>query len=252
MTFLAASRRFNAGGDVVGRSTHHRRLWGLLAIVGLAVPVCVMGQTTAQDARAAAITEKGNDHGVPACVSCHGPHLLGNPALGYPRIAGQSAPYVTEQLEALASGTRKNPLMMPIAKALTPAEREALAHYLSGLPVGRAPTPDTLAQRADSATRHAGEVLAMRGRWADTLPACDRCHGPGGIGVGTAFPPLAGQPVRYLTDQLHMWQQGTRGPGPLDLMSTIAKRMSEEDVAAVAAYYALQPPTPPTAKASRP
>ncbi len=234
---------------MLGRNTNHRCLWGLLAAAVVAAPVRATAQTTVQDARAAAIVQKGNDHGAAACVSCHGPELLGNPALGYPRIAGLSAPYLIEQLDALANGTRKNPVMTPVAKALTPAERDALTHYLSSLPVGPVPTPDTVAQHADSATRHAGEVLATRGRWTDTLPACDRCHGPGGIGVGTAFPPLAGQPARYLTDQLTMWQQGTRPPGPLQLMSTIAKRMSQEDIAAVAAYYALQPPT---AKGSRP
>jgi thiosulfate dehydrogenase len=237
---------------VFRRAVRHCQL-NVAAMLALGIPIHVaLGQTGVPPDSAAAITREGNGHGAPACINCHGPHLLGNPALGYPRTAGQSAPYVVAQLEALASGARKNAVMLPIAKSLSPAEREALARYLSGLIVGPAPLPDTVAARADSATLRAGEALATRGRWSDTLPACDRCHGPGGVGVGTAFPPLAGQPAVYLANQLEAWQQGTRPPGPLGLMSIIAARMSKNDIAATAAYYALQPPTPPTAKRSRP
>jgi thiosulfate dehydrogenase len=237
---------------VLGHNANHRRLWGLLAMAVLAVPIRAAAQTTSPGQDAAGITRNGNGRGAPACVTCHGPRLLGDPALASPRLAGQSAPYIAAQLEALASGARQNALMLPVAKALSPAEREALATYLSGLSVEPDPTPDTLAAHADSATLRAGEALATRGRWSDSLPACDRCHGPGGIGVGTAFPPLAGQPAQYLMNQLDAWRQGTRPPGPLDLMSTLAKRMSRADVAAVAAYYALQPPTLAPRKGNRP
>ncbi len=234
------------------RNAHHRRLSGLVAIAFVVLPIRAMAQTTSPDGRAAGITRNGNGHGAPACVSCHGPRLLGNPDGVSPRIAGQSAPYVAAQLAALAGGARVSAVMQPVAKALSPAEREALATYLSSLPVGPSPTPDTLAEHADSATLRAGEVLATRGRWSDGLPACNRCHGPHGVGVGAAFPPLAGQPALYLRNQLDAWQRGTRPPGPLDLMSTLAKRMSPADVAAVAAYYALQPPALVPSRGSRP
>jgi thiosulfate dehydrogenase len=237
---------------VLERNAHHGRLSGLVVMAVLAVPIRATAQATSPGQDAAAIARNGNGHGAPACVTCHGPRLLGNPALASPRIAGQSAPYVAAQLEALASGARKNALMLPVATALSPAEREALATYLSGLPVGPDPAPDTIAATADSATLRAGEVLATRGRWSDDLPACDRCHGPGGVGVGTAFPPLAGQPALYLINQLDAWRRGTRPPGPLDLMSTLAKRMSQADVTAVAAYYALRPPTLAPREGSRP
>lgn len=234
----------------------HWRIFGLALAVALCAPAhALVAQGRLPADSAAAITLRGNGHGAPACVSCHGPHLLGNPALGYPRLAGQSAPYVVAQLEALATGARHNVVMLPVAKALSPAERRALAAYISTLPVGRSALPDTAAAHADSATRRLGEILAMRGRWSGDLPACDRCHGPGGVGVGTAFPPLAGQPALYIANQLRAWRQGTRPPGPLGLMSKIAGRMSAADIAAVAAYYALlpaRPPSSPTSKGVRP
>jgi cytochrome c553 len=224
-----------------------RRLITLGALGALAIPLGLTRAQTGSQRDAADIARQGNDRGAPACVSCHGPDLLGNPALESPRLAGLSAPYLETQLDAFANGTRKNTIMLPVATALSPAERHALAAYLSSLPARTASAPpDTTAAGADSATMRAGEILATRGRWSNGIPACDRCHGPGGVGVGTAFPPLAGQSSLYLRSQLDAWRTRTRPPGPLELMSTIARRMSDADVSAVAAYYARQPAAPPT------
>lgn len=41
----------------------------------------------------------------------------------FPRLAGVSTAYLRSQLEAFASGTRKNPIMQPIAQALSPEQR---------------------------------------------------------------------------------------------------------------------------------
>ncbi|MDE3151963.1 MAG: c-type cytochrome [Gemmatimonadota bacterium] len=195
---------------------------------------------------AATIVQQGNGHGAPACIACHGPQLLGNAAGGFPRIAGQNADYIQAQLAALANGTRKNAVMLPVASSLSAAERQALAAYISALPVPAAlPTSvDSGVSAASAAALSHGERLATRGDWPRGLPGCDQCHGPGGIGVGAAFPPLAGQPALYITNQLAAWQQKTRAGGPLDLMAAIANRMTPADVAAAAAYYAAQPPRP--------
>lgn len=213
--------------------------------------VMAWGLSTASAARAqsaAEIVAQGNGRGAPACTSCHGPQMLGNPVLGYPRLAGLNAEYLESQLDALAVGSRQNAVMLPVASSLSSSERHALAAYLSALPV-----PGTLPEPPDSAPgAHAtatqlrlGQLLATRGRWADGLPGCDQCHGPGGSGVGTAFPPLAGQPALYLTNQMTAWRRGTRPPGPLDLMAVVVQRMSDADVAAVAAYYQTLPPPSP-------
>ena len=211
--------------------------------------------TPPQPVSAAAIVAQGNGRGAPACISCHGPQMLGNAVGGIPRVAGMAAGYLEAQLDALASGARKNAIMLPVASSLSAAERHALAEYLSKLPV-----PAALPAVADSAASapptpaqaKLGELLATRGEWSRGLPGCDQCHGPGGVGVGTAFPPLAGQSSLYLTNQLDAWKQGTRPGGPLGLMSAIAQRMTDADIAAAAAYYAAQPPTPVAPGRSRP
>jgi cytochrome c553 len=207
------------------------------ALRAQAAPAAVPGAT---------IVQRGNGRGAPACVSCHGAQLQGLAAMLTPRLAGQSAAYLAAQLDAFANGTRKNATMQPVAAALSPAEREALGKYLAGLsPVAPVDSPATSASPAVLAR---GERLATRGDWPAGLPSCDRCHGPRGVGVGDAFPPLLGQTPVYVANQLDAWKQGTRPAGPMGLMGAIASRMTAADVAAVAAYYGTLALTPPAGR----
>lgn len=158
------------------------------------------------------------------------------------------AAYLSAQLAAFADGSRQNPVMQPLAKLLSAPERDAVSAYFAALP---APPGIAAGDDASKGPSDTGAWLATRGRWSDGLPACAQCHGPGGIGVGTAFPPLAGQPAAYLAGQLHAWQQGTRPPGPMALMPHIAGKLSDADIDAVAAYYARTSATPAVAATQR-
>src|SRR5882762_8425451 len=52
------------------------------------------------------------------CASCHGPNGNStNPE--WPRLAGQSAVYIAEQLRLFRAGVRDNPVMKPLAAALS-------------------------------------------------------------------------------------------------------------------------------------
>lgn len=73
--------------------------------------------------------------GVPACASCHGATGEGVP-VQFPRLAGQHAKYVTDQLNKFRSGERANDggkMMRVIAAKMTPQEMEAVAQYVQGL-----------------------------------------------------------------------------------------------------------------------
>lgn len=73
---------------------------------------------------------------VPACMACHGPAGEGNELAGWPALSGQHPQYVRDQLKAYADGTRSNDLngmMRDIAARLSPADIEAISHYVSGL-----------------------------------------------------------------------------------------------------------------------
>ena len=67
------------------------------------------------------------------CVSCHGAALTGQQHI--PRLAGQQLPYLRAQLRGFRAGTRfdMDGNMSAAAQALSDADIEILADYLSGL-----------------------------------------------------------------------------------------------------------------------
>jgi len=187
----------------------------------------------------------------PACQTCHGPAGEGIAQAGFPRLASLGATYMQRQLAAFADGTRVSAVMMPIAKALSDADRAEVSTYYAAVPAPAAtaaalPKATASAPAAAPASASVGSTLATRGRWADKLPACEQCHGPGGRGVGPDFPALAGQSATYLANQLTAWKTGARPPGPMGLMAIVARKLSEDEVRAVADHYATLP-----AKAAR-
>lgn len=69
--------------------------------------------------------------------------------------------------------------------------------------------------------------------------ACAACHGPNGNAVVPGTPSLAGMPVFYTHWQLIMYRDGRRRDPQ---MSPLAANLTDADMAALAAYYAAQPP----------
>ena len=212
-----------------------------VALACLAAPL-LCGPAQAADAQAGQkIATTGALPQVPACVSCHGADGMGMAA--FPRLAGAGAGYLQEQLAAFAGGERVNATMAPIAKALSEADRANVAAYFASLPVRQLHAP--------SATTHPDAAwLAMRGQWAQGVPACAQCHGPDGHGVGNTFPPLAGLPAAYIVEQITAWQQGKRQAGPLGLMQAVASKLRPAQTQAIADYYAAYSATPAAAPAS--
>lgn len=200
-----------------------------LALAG--IPAAALAQASAAGS---AIAAKGTAGGAAACVACHGAKGEGNAAAGFPRLAGLPPAYLASQLDHFAADRRKNPVMGPVAKQLTEAERKAVASYYGALPAAPA-----LAAGDSAALRQAdaGPWLAQRGRWDGNLPACVQCHGPGGSGIGAAFPALAGQSSAYIAAQLHAFKSGTRPGGPQNLMRVVASKLSDGDITAVANYF---------------
>jgi cytochrome c553 len=72
---------------------------------------------------------------------------------------------------------------------------------------------------------------------------CATCHGPQGRSVVPKFPALAGQHPKYLAAQLQAFKAQTRGdPDALGYMWGMASPLSDEMIAALAAYYGAQSP----------
>ena len=175
----------------------------------------------------------GAQPGATACVACRGADGMGLAPAGFPRLAGISADYLSKQLHDFQRGKRVSPVMQPLAKALTEQEIASVTATIAAMP-----TPTVPAINRSRMPQGLGEKLALRGAWERQIPECVSCHGPGGVGVGSAFPPLANQPALYLTAQLNAWRDGTRHNDPNDLMGHIAKAMTEDEIKAVADYFA--------------
>jgi thiosulfate dehydrogenase len=195
----------------------------------------------AQSAQTGNAGEAAGSPGAPpaaavACASCHGVDGGGNEQSGFPRLSGLNATYIESQLHAYKNGQRKNPVMAGMAAPLTDPDIKAVAAYYAALaPVSHARAPDDVATLA-------GEQLASYGNMTNRgLPGCFQCHGPGGVGVGASFPPLAGQPFSYLLAQLQAWKSGTRSGEPLGLMKAVADQLTDAEASSVAAYLAALP-----------
>lgn len=182
----------------------------------------------------AAIVKQGNASGALACATCHGANGIGQGAANFVRLAGLNEAYLAKQLRDFASGARDNPVMKPIASALTDQEKSAVARYFAALP-----PPGPAADVAlDDALRSRGETLARQGKWDRGVPACFRCHGDNGRGVAPHFPAIAGQAAAYVEGQMKAWREGARRNDPVGLMAAVAQRLSDDDIKAVAAYLA--------------
>lgn len=202
-----------------------------LAILLFLVPAAAWGA----DPRGAAIAAGAGPGGVASsCMTCHGPRGEGQPASGFPRLAGLPARYLAKQLDDYANGQRPNEIMTPIARELSERDRFAVAaHYASIRPDVSPPAAPT--RRDPARAQHGGAIFAQ-GSPSLGVQACINCHGPGGAGLGPAYPPIAGQPAAYTEAQLRAWREGTRVNDMAESMRTIARRLSDDDIAALAHF----------------
>ncbi|WP_062228340.1 c-type cytochrome [Aureimonas frigidaquae] len=87
-----------------------------------------------------------------------------------------------------------------------------------------------------------GRDLAERGLPERKIPACESCHGAAARAKGVPYPYLSGQPEWYIATQLQLWKDGKRaGTAHAHVMSPIAITMTQEQIDAVALWYAQQP-----------
>lgn len=203
----------------------------------LATITCIPLLAQADDA-AKTITMQGNKQGATACLACHGADGGGTAAAGFPRLAGLNEAYIAHQLQDFRSGKRNNPLMQPIAKALSDTEIQQVAAYYAAMPI-----PAAAPAGGDAALLRKGEDIATKGDWNHEIPACFQCHGPNGKGIEPDFPAITGQSAVYISNQLTAWKSGARANDPVGLMKSVANKLSAEQVKAVSAYLANQPLT---------
>ena len=166
--------------------------------------------------------------GLPACVSCHG--AAGNSSIAAnPKLAGQIDQYTYKQLVEFTGPDRNHPIMTTYAKMLTDAEKKDIAAYLGAQQQkpGAAKNKDTL----ELGTKIYRGGIADKG-----VAACASCHGANGGGLPSQYPRLAGQHQDYTVAQLTSFRAGARKNNAA--MSTLSKRLSDDEMKAVADYIA--------------
>jgi len=169
------------------------------------------------------------------CSNCHG--LDGNSVSpNFPRLAAQPKAYLVAQLEGFRSHHRSDPAgyeyMWGLTRSLTDEQIDGLASYFSE----QAAQPNAA---VDARLMGTGQRIFEQGVPDREAPPCQACHGPLGQGMAS-FPRLAQQHQDYLVKQLHVFQETEGRPGTP--MKQVTHRMSDEDIAAVAAYLQAFPP----------
>jgi len=203
-----------------------------LALLGLAV--CAGGVSAAEPpAKADAV--KGQKIATQVCAACHGAD--GNSVVfANPKLAGQIPEYLEKQLgnfKALAGreAERKNPIMNGMVANLSADDMRNVAAYY-----GAQQTKPGVAK--NTATLSLGRKIWRGGDSSKSLPACAGCHGATGAGLPALYPRLAGQHAQYIEAQLKAFRSGERSNDANSAMQTIAARMTDPEIGAVADYVA--------------
>lgn len=191
----------------------------LLLTLGITSVAHAAGDATAGQAKAA------------VCGACHGPD--GNsPAPNFPKLAGQGERYLTKQMQDIKSGKRTVLEMTGLLTNLNDQDLADLAAYFASQKGSVGAADPKLVAR--------GEQLFRGGNLEKGLPACTGCHSPNGAGNAAAgFPHLSGQHATYIAKQLTDFRKeeaGRANDGDAMTMRTIARKLSDEDIAALSSY----------------
>ena len=175
---------------------------------------------------------------VEACTPCHGNKGEGTSDVYFPRLAGKPSGYLYNQLLAFRNGRRKYPPMNYLLEFLPDPYLQAMAEYFAG---EHPPLPPPAASDVSPDVLEHGQALVSRGDAMRQIPACASCHGAALTGMEPGIPGLLGLRPNYISAQLGAWRYGTRTAKAPDCMQTVAGRLTEADVTAVAAWLASRP-----------
>lgn len=190
----------------------------------------------------AADLEKGKEiNGT--CAACHGEFGQGGKKGEYPRIAGQRAAYIVDQLKSFRARLRVNIPMFPYTqeRELPDEDIKDVAEYLSSIelptkmPVFKgdedALTRLNMVDKVMIVPRAEGDVQNGAAVYQKN---CVTCHAKTGMGRGK-FPMLVGQYTNYLKRQIDLYLKGDR---PHDEEGTVGvlNSLKEKDLQDILAY----------------
>ncbi|KAF1045023.1 c-type cytochrome [Xylophilus sp.] len=159
------------------------------------------------------------------CTMCHGARGLS--ASDAPNLAGQYPEVIVKQLMDYRSGHRRSAVMEALARGLSEQDIADLAAYYAYLPKAR--TAPTTYDESLPALVRVGAPLR-------NIAPCISCHG--GIDQKFGAPWLEGMPAHYLVQQLQAFRSGARRNDGEAQMRNVARAMTDQEIAEVAAFYA--------------
>jgi len=170
------------------------------------------------------------------CAVCH-EGTAANPAHLIPTLDGMEAEVIFKQLADYRSGKRSWGVMNAIARALSLQDSADVAIYFASR-TGR--LQENSGERIPEGGRgfrqsDPGARLVFAGDPQRGIAPCSACHGPGGYKVGA--PVLAGQYAAYIERQVAGFAQGIRNNDIYEQMRAIARRLTPEEMRALAAFY---------------
>lgn len=196
------------------------------ALLGVALPAIGAGAAKPDLA-------KGREIASQICAACHAAD--GNSVVAAnPKLAGQFSEYLEKQLsnfkpEGGKKAERENPVMGGMVANLSQTDMRDVAAYFASQKL----KPETA---KDKTLALQGEKIYRGGNLATGVAACAGCHGPEGAGIPSEFPRIGGQFSAYVEAQLRAFRAGARGNDPNGMMRAIARRMSDDEIKAVAEY----------------
>ncbi len=171
------------------------------------------------------------------CDSCHGPRGIA-PTANWPSVAGQKADYTYKMLldyqTARRQEDRRSELMSALMPLLSAQDMADLAVFYAGLEPGAAAPVQVAALPPDLGR---AERLVRKGDRARLISPCASCHGRRGQGGINAAPALAGQSPLAFTRTMQMYKTGQRDNDVRASMRQFAHRLSDDEIADLAAYY---------------
>ncbi|PZX12267.1 cytochrome c553 [Palleronia aestuarii] len=171
------------------------------------------------------------------CSECHQANLAGVPSGEYPNLTLQSPNYLQRSLYAFHTDRRNNSRMHETARIMSEDEMDAVAAYIGDLPAEpSAPAPDLPGDVA------LGAQIVEAGLPDRGIPACLTCHGPEPTTDLKQIPRLHGQNANYLAARLDYFQGREAEERLINPMPGYASRMTDEELAAAASWFATQEP----------
>lgn len=176
------------------------------------------------------------------CAACHGQD--GNsPMAIYPKLAGLGEKYLLKQLQEIKSGARPVVEMTGLLTNLSDQDLADIAAYFNSKTTQLSGSKEmkVLVNSGEEVDALAlGTKLYRAGNKEAGIPACSGCHSPRGQGNSPAgYPRLSGQHSDYVIKQLKAFRAGERtNDGEAKIMRSIAERMTDAEITAIANYIA--------------